>query len=42
MLGLGSGITGGSSLESVLDLSSKVFHVSGFNVTSSDVGGEQK
>ena len=42
MLGLGNSITGGSSSESVLDLSSKVFHVSGFNVTSSDVGGEQK
>ena len=42
MLGLGNGITSGSSSESVLDLSSKIFHVSGFNVTSSDVGGEQK
>lgn len=42
MLGLGNSMVSGGSFESVLDLSSKVFHVSGFNVTSSDVGGEQK
>ena len=41
MLGLGNSITGGASAESVLDLSSKVFHVSGFNVTSSLIGGEK-
>lgn len=41
MLGLGNSITGGASTESVLDLSSKVFHVSGFNVTSSVVSGEK-
>ncbi len=41
MLGLGNSITGGASAESVLDLSSKVFHVSGFNVTSSTVSGEK-
>jgi len=41
MLGLGNSITGVASAESVLDLSSKVFHVSGFNVTSSLIGGEK-
>jgi len=41
MLGLSNSITGGASTESVLDLSSKVFHVSGFNVTSSTVSGEK-
>jgi len=43
MLGLGNSITSGASAESVsvLDLASKVLHVSGFNVTSSTIGGEK-
>lgn len=41
MLGLGNSITSSASAQSVLDLSSKVFHVSGFNVTSSTVSGEK-
>lgn len=41
MLGLGNSITSGSSSESVLDLSSKIFHVSGFNVTASVVSGQK-
>ena len=39
MLGLGNSITGGASAESVIDLASKVLHISGYNVTSSNVGG---
>ena len=41
MLGLGNSVVSGGSVESVLDLASKVLHVSSFNVTSSDVGGTQ-
>jgi len=39
MLGLGNSITSSASLESVIDLASKVLHISGHNVTSSTVGG---
>lgn len=38
MLGLGNSITSSASLESAVDLASKVFHISGHNVTSSTVG----
>ena len=41
MLGLGNSMVSGGSFESVLDLSSKVLHISSLNVTSSDVGGTQ-
>lgn len=41
MLGLGNSMVSGGSFESVLDLSSKVLHISSLNVTSSDIGGTQ-
>ena len=40
MLGLGNSITSATKTQSVIDLASKVLHISGHNVTSSTIGGE--